>query len=95
MYIFVFYFKIFCIVKVIHNYPSANWPKLHLIKKKNRLESNDTLFQELSPVVNPADDRYEESLISDALPSFYEDSAVTQDVATKREIVALFLFCIM
>ena len=86
-------------MKVIHNYSSANWPKLHLNKKKkkkkNRLESNDTLFPELSPVVNPADDRHEESLIWRSRPCFYEDSAVTQDVATQREIVALFLFCIM
>ena len=40
---------------VIHNYSFANLPKLHF--KKNRLEpgstqSDDTLFQELSPVVN-------------------------------------------
>ena len=81
-------------MKVIHNYSSANRPKLHLIKKK-RLESNDTIFPELSPVVNFSEDRHEESLIWRSIPCFYEDSAVTQDVATQWEIVALFLFCIM
>ena len=50
------------------------------------------------PSLIPADDRHgghEESLIWRSRPCFYEDSAVTQDVATQREIVALFLFCIM
>ena len=63
--------------------------------KKIGWKVNDTLFLELSPVVNPADDRHEESLIRRSRPCFYEDSAVTQDVATQREIVALFLFWIM
>ena len=95
MYNFVFYFKIFASWRWYTNIlPPTGQSYINLIKK-NRVESNDTLFPELSPVVNPDDDRHEESLIWRSRPCFYEDSAVTQDVATQREIVALFLFCIM